>query len=167
MLLKVSAGVYATVHGTSWGLPHPLPPIPLPHHPGIAPLAPNGARTPVLRTVVPPTPSPAPPATDTPPSSPRRHQSYRSRTSLPCPGHEINDPGLREGVEMLVVGRLPDREVLLCRLKDRPRRHISPIAGSFRDPAGECPLGIREPRNTGPERRPAVPVMRAAIQAQF
>ena len=69
------------------------------------------------------------------------------------PGHQVDDPGPREGIEVLVVGCLPDREILLCRLKDRPRGHIGPIMRSPGDPAGERPLARREPPGTVLERR--------------
>ena len=52
-----------------------------------------------------------------------------------------------------MVGCLPDREILLCRFKDRPRSGIGACKGPLRDPAGECPLGLREPGSTGPEGR--------------
>jgi hypothetical protein len=77
------------------------PPAPSSHNT----LAPNGAHAPVLRTfgahapalrpvalrtVAPHTPSPAPPATDTPPSSPRRHRTGRSP---PSPAQTSGDRG--------------------------------------------------------------------------
>ncbi len=70
--------------------------IPLPHQPRITPshlevlmlrfyepshLAPSGARTPLLRSIVPRRPSPAPPASGRPPSSPRRPRTGRSPPS--------------------------------------------------------------------------------------
>jgi len=50
---------------------------------------------------------------------------------------------------VLVIGRLPDRQVALCRLKDRPRRHIAPFRGPLRDPGEEGSFARRESRDAG------------------
>lgn len=52
-----------------------------------------------------------------------------------------------------MVGRPPDREVILHLLKDRSRSHIGPFPGPFRDPAEERPFARREPRGPDGEHR--------------
>ena len=54
----------------------------------------------------------------------------RPPTPAPCPGHGIDDPGLRERFKVLVAGCLPDLKVVLRRLSAIVRM---PVSGSGAD----------------------------------
>jgi len=54
---------------------------------------------------------------------------------------------------VLVIGRLPDGEVVLHLLEDRSSYHVGARHRQLRDPVEQRPLALREPRDPGPERR--------------